>query len=80
MHFFLLEIYHIQGIGQHVGFVNHVVCPNLQTEDQKEAFINAPFQGPDEKLGEAEGQESHGEKTIVSIGSGHTLENILGLV
>lgn len=69
-----------QGIGQHVGFVNHAVCPTLQTVDQKEAFINLLFQGPDGKLGEAEGQERHGEKTIVPVGSEHPLEYILGLV
>lgn len=28
MHFFLLEIYHTQGRGQHVGFVNHIVLSN----------------------------------------------------
>lgn len=80
MHFFLLEIYHIQGIGQHVGFVNHVVFPTLWTVDQKETFINLPFLGPDEKFGEAEGQGRHGEKTVVPVGSEHPLENILRLV
>jgi hypothetical protein len=41
MHSFLLEIYHTQGTGQHVGFVNHAVCPTLPTLDQKELLTKS---------------------------------------
>lgn len=45
MCFFLLEIYHIQGIGQHVRSVNHVGCLTIWTPDQKEAVINPVLLG-----------------------------------
>lgn len=73
--FFLLEIYQIQGIGQHVAFVNHVVCATGSALDQKVAFINPPFLGPGGKFEEKQGQESSGETMGVLVGSEHPLEN-----
>ena len=64
MCFFLLEIYHIRGNGQHVRSVNHVGCPAVWTPDQKEAVINPPLLGVGGKLGE-EDWTQHGEKTNI---------------